>query len=84
MYGLSTILTPCNEYLCSKAAMRVMDSIIKDIEMCIDFYLTRCNGGASEQNIPYRRRFSDEGIEEYFEENPQVALYKINVAKLAA
>lgn len=82
MYGLSTILTPCNEYLCSKAAMRVMDSIIKDIKMCIDFYLTRCNGEHPSKIFLIGGGSQMKGIEEYFEENLGLPAYKINVAKI--
>lgn len=82
MYGLSTIMTPCNEYLCSKAAMRVMDSIIKDIKMCIDFYLTRCNGEHPSKIFLTGGGSQMKGIEEYFEENLGLPAYRINVAKI--
>lgn len=82
MYGLSTIITPCNEYLCSKAAMRVMDSIIKDIKMCIDFYLTRCNGEHPSKVFLIGGGSQMKGIEEYFEENLRLPAYRINVARI--
>lgn len=82
MYGLSTILKPGNEYLCSKAAMRVMDSIIKDIKKCIDFYLTRCNGEHPSKIFLIGGGSQMKGIEEYFEENLGLPAYRINVAKI--
>ena len=53
--------------------MRVMDSIIKDIKMCIDFYLTRCNGEHPSKIFLIGGGSQMKGIEEYFEENPRVA-----------
>ena len=82
MYGLSTVLTPYNEYVCSRAAMRVMDSIIKDIKMCIDFYLTRCNGEHPSKIFLIGGGSQMKGIEEYFEENLGLPAYRINVAKI--
>jgi type IV pilus assembly protein PilM len=82
MYGLSTIKTPCNEYSCAKATMRVMDSIIKDIKMCIDFYLTRCNGENPSKIFLIGGGSQMKGIEEYFEENLGLPAYRINVAKI--
>ncbi|NLG88057.1 MAG: type IV pilus assembly protein PilM [Clostridiaceae bacterium] len=82
MYGLSTIMTPCTEYLCSKAAMRVMDSLIKEIRMCIDFYLTRCNGEHPSKIFLIGGGSQMKGIEEYFEEKLGLPAYRINVAKI--
>ncbi len=82
MYGLSNNTSPETEYLCSLAARKVMDSIIKDIKMCIDFYMTRCSGEHPSKIFLIGGGSQMKGIREYFEEQLELPTFQINVAKI--
>lgn len=82
MYGLSNNTTPETEFLCSQAARKVMDSIIKDIKMCIDFYMTRCSGEHPSKVFLIGGGSQMKGIREYFEEQLELPAYQINVATI--
>jgi type IV pilus assembly protein PilM len=82
MYGLSINTSPETEYLCSLAARKVMDSIIKDIKMCIDFYMTRCSGEHPSKIFLIGGGSQMKGIREYFESQLELPSYQINVAKI--
>jgi len=83
MYGLSNNTSPETEYLCSMAARKVMDSIIKDIKMCIDFYMTRCSGEHPSKIFLIGGGSQMKGIREYFEDQLELPTYQINVAKIS-
>jgi len=50
--------------------------------MCIDFYLTRCNGEHPSKIFLIGGGSQMKGIEEYFEERLGMPAYRINVAKI--
>jgi len=81
-YGISDTAVAGTEYICSQAAKRVMDSIIKDIKMCIDFYLARCSGEHPSKIFLIGGGSQMKGIQEYFEEQLELPAYRINVAKI--
>lgn len=83
MYGLSTNTSPETEYLCAQSARKVMDSIIKDIQMCIDFYMTRCSGEHPSKVFLIGGGSQMKGIREFFEEQLELPAYQINVAKIS-
>ena len=82
MYGLSNNMTPETEYICSQAARKVMDSIIRDIKMCIDFYMTRCSGEHPSKVFLIGGGSQMKGIREYSEEHLELPAFQINVAKI--
>jgi len=82
MYGISYEPKTETEDICSEAAKKVMDSVIKDIKMCIDFYLTRCGGAHPSKIFLIGGGSQMKGIQEYFEEQLELPAYRINVAKI--
>lgn len=82
MYGLSRNTTPETEYICAKAARKIMDSIVKDIKLCIDFYMTRCSGEHPSKIFLIGGGSQMKGIREFFEEQLELPTYQINVAKI--
>jgi len=81
-YGISDTAVAGTEYTCSQAAKRVMDSIIKDIKLCIDFYLSRCGGEHPSKIFLIGGGSQMKGIQEYFEDHLELPAYRINVAKI--
>lgn len=81
-YGISDTAIAGTEYTCSQAAKRVMDSIIKDIKLCIDFYIARCSGAHPDKIFLIGGGSQMKGIQEYFEEHLELPAYRINVAKI--
>ncbi len=82
MYGISETAIAGTEFVCSQAAKKVMNSIISDIKMCIDFYLSRCNGEQPSKIFLIGGGSQMKGIQDYFEKHLNLPAYRINVAKI--
>ncbi len=81
-YGYNPYAVAGTEYICSQSAKKILDTILSDIKMCIDFYITRCSGEHPSRIFLIGGGSQMKGLNEYFEEQLNLPTHRINVATI--
>lgn len=81
-YGFNPNAVAGTEYICSQSAKKILDSILADIKMCIDFYITRCSGEHPGKIYLIGGGSQMKGVDEYFERALNLPTHRINVATI--
>ncbi|MCX8129996.1 MAG: type IV pilus assembly protein PilM [Clostridia bacterium] len=79
-YGIVRYKDPNNEleWSCSEAAKSVMLDVVRNIKMCIEFYMTKCAGEQLSKVYIIGGGSKLKGIREFFEDTLGIPVYPIN------
>lgn len=84
-YGMVEKRNPNNEmeWNCSEATKIIMDQLVKQVKLCFDFYISRCNGERVSKIYLIGGGSQLKGITGYLEEAFEVPVYQIKLLEIS-